>query len=311
MTEDASLLSHSNQTRDLESTVARIRHRIHTLGDKPYATVQRQLDLLDALCQFDFGKFLILNRGINGYWTHYMLTHPWFGKKTGTNNRGEPFSPLEDFVLNRAPTVLATQQRFALFLQQNQRKLKNDAVLASIPCGLMGELLYLDYKNVTNVQLHGVDFDGNTLKDAASLSEQLNLSHFVRLVQNDAWHINQSNAFDLISSNGLNVYEPDDNKVTELYRVFYQALKPGGLLVTSFLTPPPQAEQSTEWRLDRIDQEALLLQRILFVDIIDAKWQCFRTTIQTDTQLRQAGFKNIEFIYDEAHIFPTVVAEKA
>jgi hypothetical protein len=29
--------------------------------------------------------------------------------------------------------------------------------------------------------------------------------------------------FDLISSNGLNIYEPDDAKVTELYAQLYQA----------------------------------------------------------------------------------------
>ena len=62
--------------------------------------------------------------------------------------------------------------------------------------------------------------------------------------------------------------------------------------------------------MDNINQADLLLQRIIFVDIINAKWQCFRSTKQTQQQLASVGFKNIKFIYDQAQMFPTVTAIK-
>lgn len=304
------LISHATSPQAIGITLKDIRERIEREGDKPFFSVAQQLDLLNQLCQFDFGCYLLQNQGINGYWTHYMLTHPWFGRKTGKNNRNEAFTSLESFLLNRSPTLLATQQRFEIFLQENQKQIKNDSHLACIPCGMMGELLYLNYEGIKNIHLIGIDYDANTLKDAELLAKKQNLLPFVMLVQQDAWHLTFKDEFDLVSSNGLNIYESDDNKVTELYRQFYEALKPNGKLVTSFLTPPPTLSENSEWDMTKINQQDLLLQKTLFVDILGAKWQCYRTSEQTKIQLESVGFNDIQFIYDEAKIFPTVVAYK-
>ena len=187
---------------------------------------------------------------------------------------------------------------------------KDGACLASVPCGMLGELLYLDYSNVSDIQLFGLDYDPDTLKDAQTLAEQKNLRSFVTCQQTDAWQMNQNNRFDLISSNGLNIYEADYNKVTDLYQQFHQALKPGGKLVTSFVTPPPQLTSHCEWKLDQLDPQQLAKQKAIFADTLHAKWQCFRSSETTHHQLQQAGFSNIEFFYDNAHLFPTVTAWK-
>src|SRR5690606_29849497 len=152
--------------------------------------------------------FLLQNQGLNGYWTHYILTHPWFGRKTNKNNRDETISNLEDFLLNRAPGILATQQRFEIFLTEIQKEVVNNATLACIPCGMMGELLYLNFDGIDTIQLIGIDYDSKALIDAKSLAEKQNLSHFVRLIERDAWQLNMYEAFDLVSSNGLNIYVP-------------------------------------------------------------------------------------------------------
>lgn len=303
MEENQRLLSHSVAAEALEKTVQEMRKRIQKQGDKPHVTVEQQLQLLDEMQQFEFGRFLLQHRGINGYWTHYMLTHPWYGRKTGVVT-----SDLERFILDEAPVLLATQQRFEVFLQQNQKAVVDGAALACIPCGMMGELLYLNFDGVKDIELVGIDFDADALVDAATLAEQRHLTQFTNLEQKDAWSLGVTAEYDLISSNGLNIYEPDDDKVLQLYQQFYTALKPGGRLVTSFITFPPGMADTCEWQLSDINQEALLLQRIIFADIIEAKWQCFRTTQKTREQLIQVGFRNIEFIYDSAHIFPTVVA---
>lgn len=100
----------------------------------------------------------------------------------------------------------------------------------------MGELLYLNYSAVRDFRLVGIDIDKDALAGAKALAQSLKLHKNVELLEKDGWRLGLKNEFDLISSNGLNIYEPDTNKVTELYRQFYLALKQGGKLVTSFLT---------------------------------------------------------------------------
>lgn len=304
------LLSHAISSEKIEVALEKIIARIKAQGDKPHLTVAQQLEIVKQLAQFDFGRYLIQNQGINGYWTHYMLTYPWFGRNTGKNNRGEPLTEIENFLLNRAPTMLATQQRFEIFLKENQKQIKNNAKLACIPCGMMGELLYLNFANIENVHLIGLDYDAETLRDAAVLAEHQGLTKHVTFMQQDAWELNSRDAFDLISSNGLTIYEPDDIKVTELYQQFYHALKPNGKLVTSFLTSPPMPDNNGEWDMSNITQSDLSRQKIIFSDILQVKWQCFRSSEQTQLQLESVGFKDIKFIYDQAKMFPTVVAQK-
>ncbi|STX30201.1 Exported protein [Legionella beliardensis] len=304
------LISHNEATSSLKDAASQARERILQAGDQPHATVAAQLDLLEALQEFDFGRFLLQNQGINGYWTHYMLTHPMVGRQTGKNNQGQPFTSLEKFLLDEAPTMLATQQRFNIFLQESQEMVKEGAVLASIPCGLLAELLYLDFSQVSHCRLIGIDFDQQTLKDAETIATEKKLTQFTKYHQENAWSLKAVAEYDLITSNGLTIYEPDDEQVAKLYKLFYQALKPGGKLVTSFLTPPPGLTAECEWNMAALNKEHLLLQQTLFANIINAKFRCFRSSDLTKQLLMQTGFHNIKFIYDKAHLFPTVVAYK-
>ncbi|MDF1794969.1 MAG: methyltransferase domain-containing protein [Coxiellaceae bacterium] len=303
------LISHQNGNGDLQQAMDKLADQIKQQGDTAEATVAQRLDYLQQLSEFDFGRFLIINQGINGYWTHYMLTHPWFGKKSGNNQAGEPLSEMETFLLN-SPILLATQQRFEIFLQQNQTAVKNGAVLASVPCGLLGELLYLDYNGIDDITLVGLDYDPDALHDAKLLAEKKGITQFIELQQTDAWQLSNDNRFDLLSSNGLNIYEPDDNKVTDLYRQFYNALKPGGKLVTSYVTPPPHLCDNCEWELSNINLQDGLKQKAIYLDTLQAKWQCFRSTETTTQQLTEAGFKQLQFFPDDGHLFPTVTAIK-
>lgn len=305
------LISHSVSSDAIEETIKKVSEKIHKQRDQPGATVAEKLNFLNQLANFDFGRFVLQHQGVNAYWTHYMLTHPWFGKKTGKNNRGESFSWMEDFLLNRAPLLLATQERFEIFLKENQKVVADNAKLACIPSGMMGELLYLNFDNIKQIELIGVDYDPQALIDAKTLAEDQSLSHHISLLQRDAWNLSVENQYDLISSNGLNIYEPDPVKVKELYRQFYLALKPGGKLVTSFLTFPPMLTDHCEWDMSVINMQDLATQKTVFVDIIGVKWQqCYQSSEQAMEQFESLNFKDIKFIYDKAKMFPTVIAYK-
>jgi cyclopropane fatty-acyl-phospholipid synthase-like methyltransferase len=206
--------------------------------------------------------------------------------------------------------VLAPRERFGIFQQQLQSALRPGLALASIPCGFMGELLLLEYEQQPGVTLTGIDLDQQALNGAAALARQRGLSECLSLRLEDAWALDLSSPVDVLTSNGLNIYEPDHDRVTALYRAFFGMLSPGGTLVSSFLTPPPMMSTESPWKLAEIDQEALLLQHLLFVHIIEARWSAFRTHAQTRAQLEDAGFVDIRFIDDRASIFPTVLSRR-
>lgn len=304
-------LSHEQRDSSLQAAINNIVDKVKNRQNLPYVSVERQLELINLLADFGLGRFLLERGGLNGYWTNYVIKHPSKGRLTGLNDENKPLNALEFFLLNQAPTVLATQQRFEIFKAEIQKRLHDETSLASIPCGLMADLLDLDFTNTSHISLMGIDLDPESIAYAKQYAETLNLNEHCKFVQNNAWALDSYEEFDLITSNGLAIYEPNDAKVTELYRGFFEALKPGGYLVTSFLTPPPVPGLKTEWKLDAVNMQDVLLQKIVFADILDCKWQVFRSEEIVKSQLQMAGFDEIEIIYDAAHIFPTIVAKKS
>lgn len=293
------LISH-NFASDARSAIDELMQEIDKRGDLPEASVKEQKEIVLQLNEFPFGQFLLANKGVNGFWTDYMLTHPWRIKETPHLELTE----LERFVLQESPLMLATQERFLFFLNENQKQVKEGAHLACLPCGKMGELLYLDYSSINNIQLTGFDIDEKAILDAKTLATDKGLIKHTSFQCQNAWSLSEKNVFDLISCNGLNIYEPSDKKVTKLYTLFFDALVPGGHLVTSFITPPD------EWLLDKINVEHAKKEKLIFADILQSKWRSYRSEEKTNQQLLDAGFRDINFIYDEAHIFPTVTAIK-
>lgn len=302
-------ISHGQEI-PLQEAIERIRDKIKMRGDLSYISVKEQLELVQQLSEFGLGKFLLQHGGLNGFWINYVVNHPTKGRLTGLNSENQPFSPLETFLLDQAPSALATQERFTIFKEQIQKRLHNGIRLAAIPCGLMTELLDLDYVNIDNFSLFGIDIDTDCLEQSRQIASTCNLSQHCEFIQKDAWNLGIHEQFDGISSNGLTIYEPDDQRVVELYRQFYLALKPNGFLITSFWTPPPIPGTKTEWNLEAVNSQHALLQKILISDIMESHWNIFRTEENVRSQLTEAGFSQIEVIYDRAHIFPTIIAKK-
>ncbi len=207
-------------------------------------------------------------------------------------------------VLDEAPTFLATQQRYQIFRQQLQKLVPDCQRLLSVPSGLMSELLSLDYADCKGVELIAVDLDRNILNSIAENAKNYSFKGELQLIEDDAWRFEVDKQVDVITSNGLNIYVEKDEKVEALYRQYCKALKPNGHFVGSFLTP------IDSWDMDKINVEALQLQKSIFVDLLGVNWQQYRTEKLTREQLERAGFVDIEFIYDEAKIFPTFVARK-
>ena len=266
------------------------------------------LAILYELNSFDLGRFLLRHRGLNGYWTSYIIlgaTNVYLD-----NN-------LEYWLVHKAPTVRATRERFYIFQDQLKIAIKSKqekfgkkyvVSVASIPCGLMDDLLSMDYKKGQNIRLIGVDLDQQSLKIAKSNIAKHGKQKISKLYERSAWDLGFSEEFDIILSNGLKIYEPDDNKIVELYRQFYKSLRKEGVVITSFLTYPPALSKNSPWK--NVVQEDLLKQAAIFVDILKVKWSVYRTENLARQQLIDAGFKIIGVYHDTQSIFPTIVAKK-
>lgn len=260
---------------------------------------EQAFEIVDQLTQFELGKSLLYNRGLSGYWISYVILH-------GINEKN--LSELEWWILNKSPVVLATRERFQIFQLQIQKLLKSNITIASIPCGLMETLLTLDYSKVNDVSITGIDLDTASLVKAQELARKSQLKEQVEFIKSDAWDLNIKNKFDIVISNGLTIYESDDNKVTQLYHKFFNSLRSDGTLITSFLTPPPIIDKNCCWK--NYSPQDLAKQKLILSDIIRTKWQCYRSHEATEIMLKKAGFDQIRFIDDTQSMFPTVIATK-
>ncbi len=287
------IISHSESTS--ATNLLKFEKRILGLT-KSYLPIVEELELLKQLNEFPLGQFLLNNQGLNGYWTDYCVFKGYGQKIT---------HPIEDFLLNSCPGFLATQERFRLFQSQISDHIQSENNILSVPCGLMSDLLTLEHDKRNLVNLYGIDLDEKSL---GHIKENRELNENIYLIQGDAWNLDYKNYFNIITSNGLNIYEKNQDKLIALYTGFYKALKPNGVLITSFLTPPPSIDSSSPWKI--FDEKNLRLQRAIFEDILGVKWTNYETLDSIMQKMELVGFKLENIQYDSQNMFPTIVLKK-
>lgn len=302
----ASTVSHHTGTRitdeaRTEQIAADIERRLRA-ADRLVLPLEDTLELLHQLQQFDLGRFLLHNRGLNGYWTSYIFRNAPEG----------PVTPLEHWLLNNS-LLCQARERFHRFKGLVAEYVTDGATLASIPCGVMDDLLEQDYTGVTDVRLVGVDLDEESLGYAEENARRHGLAEHTSFRHEDAWNLGVVGEFDLIVSNGLNMYESDPARLTDLYRSFHRALRPGGRLLISFLTPPPPPpweapEHAADWEKYRIDEADLRRELSIMGDIVQATYLNFSSESDVRTQLRAAGFTVQAVSYNTGGVLPIVTA---
>lgn len=263
--------------------------------------LERNLELVDQLTEFELGRFLLHNRGLNGYWTSYIFQHP----------AGKPAEHvLEDWLLNRS-LLCRARERYYRYQTLLAELITQAETLASIPCGVMDDLLDLDYSGHGAVQLTGIDLDPESLYHANEKAKRVGMANRCRFSQQNAWELKEKNAFDVITSNGLNMYESDPDRLVALYRRFFEALKPRGTLLLSFLTPPPEKNAPTgEWDKYETPMADLLQEFAIFGDIIQATYLNFTSEAEIRQQITQAGFTVKDINYSSRGVLPILVAVK-
>ena len=138
--------------------------------------LERNLELVDQLTEFELGRFLLHNRGLNGYWTSYIFQHP----------AGKPAEHvLEDWLLNRS-LLCRARERYYRYQTLLAELITQAETTASIPCGVMDDLLDLDYSGHGAVQLTGIDLDPESLYHANEKAKRVGMANRCRFSQQNA-----------------------------------------------------------------------------------------------------------------------------
>jgi len=291
-----SLSHHTKSEVELDSLndrVDEIESRIQQT-ESLFLPKKKTLSLLHQLTEFPLGRFLLQNKGLNGYWTAYI-----FRNRTDHDT----CHPLEKWLLTRSLYVMA-RERFYVFQKEIKQSLFPGISMASLPCGIMDDLLHLDYNGLEDFKLTGIDYDEESLHFAKLNAAEQNLADKTTFILKDAWQLDIEEAFDLLTSNGLNMYESSPQRLVDLYKNFAKALVKGGKLLLSFIPPPPKEG------LKGISEEDFMIERALFGDIIQINYLNFSSEEEITQQLNQSGFDVEHIIYNQYGVAPVLVAYK-
>jgi len=297
------VISHSLDQSGFEQAFQETRARVMTLENR-----DELLPLLEELEKSSLGRRLIKNHGLDGKMTREIVLYPHYkDAHPGHFPDGGELSAFDENIMN-LPVCKATQQRFDIFQKHLARVIKSGMTVASLPCGYMDVLLTLDLPQ--DITLVGIDLDPTSLEAARDNARDLGKLAVTEFRQSDAWTLGEEEEFDVLTSNGLNIYVESEDAEQTLYNQFFKALKPGGVLVTSFLTPPPALDPACEWDFEKIDARMLDLQKKVIKEIVSTKWQNFRKPQTIIEKFEAAGFEKVELDWDQQRMFPTVIAYK-
>lgn len=307
----AELLSHLGASDvELGAAIAAARARIESAPPE-MGSHDELHELLDHWVDCDLGRWMLVHRGWNAYWTRYCISYP----ERIASGEPIPSNPVERFFLSRSVQVVATQQRFAHFTSLLGTLLTPGVSALSVPCGVMDDLLTAPGAEQCGA-LVGADLDPASIELAMVNSQQRGLADRAIFVEADAWQLADPHAvrgdaerfaalcnagFDVVTSNGLNIYVAEDGDVVALYRSFASVMSNGGHLVVSALTPPDS------WDLSGVDPaDVLTTRQLTFIN--DVKWANPRTVELTIAQLESASLEVTDVLYDNARAFPTFLA---
>ena len=294
---------------DLLAVVTAARQRIQRADSRSGSRAQLLRDL-DEWSNCELGRWMLLHGGWDAHWARYCVDYPL----THAHDAHPP-DTLEHFYLTSAPGIVATQQRAAIFADVLAELVIDGTTAMAIPCGYMDELLRLPNVSAAH-SLIGMDAERPALAGAADSAREQGLSAQTVLALGDAWNLagaevvsGDADAYaqavaggtDVMVSNGLNMYVPDDAEVIALYRCLRAPLRRFGTLVVSALTPPDT------WDLADVAPEVITRVRGLML-INPMMWGNYRSVDTTTAQLADAGFEVREVRWDQRRIFPTYVA---
>ncbi len=298
---DAHFVSHELDQRNFNHVVANIRQRLINMGNTINGPLSEKLDILKQLTEFEFGRHILQNNGVNGRWTHYM-SYEYYQTPSSSKH------PLESRLFSFGLWA-SIKERLDFVQSCLQPDLRDGIALLSVPCGVMADLLTLDYAGLSNFQLVGIDLDPDSLALAKNLARERNLSDNTSFFLEDAWNISLTRKFDKVVCLGLIPYVRDERKVL-LFKALNAALIDEGELFVNFRTPPAHIDPHSEQNRTSVSAENLQLNKVMSSEILQMKNSSYCSSASIKSMLEASGFLNIRIHFDRECIQGVAVAEK-
>lgn len=289
-----------NPSFDAQQIYTIARSRLISNGTMSEFDLQKPLELLDRLMAFSLGRFWLQNHRLNAHWYDYIMR---------THLDSQVSTALERQILYDFPIVLAKRQSFKTIQTILQQSLQNGLHMASAPCGVMGEILTLDYQAIKNIRLTAIDADFQSIVHAGELAEEKGLSTVVSFFQTDLEGLNPKDAYHILIHHAWTMGNFSKNKIQPFLRQCFKALQPGGLFISNFSTCSPEQSKDSPWHMSAISPEMLRLQNLLFSQIIRHVEEPTQTLDSMANFLKEAGFSGIEFIPDDSKMVVTILAK--
>eukprot|EP00899_Mesostigma_viride_P018504 jgi/Mesvir1/26655/Mv20444-RA.1 len=220
---------------------------------------------------------------------------------------------MDDLVFSHFPISAAAEEALGAIQAEVQANLSSGALLASVPCGRMRELLTLDLSRAQNVRLAGIDCDPSAVEAARQLLKEQRFvkgSVAVEFVVREAEGGSRSKMdvpggpYDVVTSICLNRLL-DERALPTIFRNAHSALKPGGVFVTAQVVDPH------EWRMENLTPFYVNMQRVT-LEIVADIYLLYpeRTCEAIIKQLKDVGFTDVKEIPSLTRVLPVFVAKK-
>ena len=198
---------------------------------------------LNELATIPTGRYMLVNGGWNGYWTNHLACVGCDAILSTTrlykfSNETEEYL-IKWFAGKRGEHELLLRSIIGPLL-------KPGCVVASVPCGLMSEVLLATH-HFWGVKLYAIDIDKTNFDLIREKYGDRLFGNEFHPLEMDALTLDFECAFDLITCLGFVMYLKEERFPYFLSRL-YRALKPGGRVLLSFL--PDASEQPPHYPFD-------------------------------------------------------------
>jgi SAM-dependent methyltransferase len=295
------IITHRIDNYNVQEELEKVKARILS-GPEP----DKKIKVFNQLCEFEYGRWMLINQGLNAYWANYLIYHDEIRKEKMIK---EPMHSLEKTILN-SPGVLSSKDRAKRNSTILQKLIKDNMTVASIPCAAMNDLLRLNLNGMDNIKLVGIDLDSAAIDLAKENSVKFKKETFCTFKLADAFDLNIENEFDVLHSTGLNMYAKTESELLKLYTNFYKAVKPGGYLVVTSNVAPKDENGSFTWSVGLMEMASLPEQVLIFFDVIQIRQGMYCTKDQIISQLKTVGFTDIQVDFDSRKMFLCFTAKK-
>lgn len=289
-------LTHCSAEESREITLARVVERLINEG------LDHLIPLAEEMAEGPISLRLMRQCGVDGALHDQIID----AALLPTGSMKKHYHPSDVRLLENC-TTRGIVERFHNFQDAMHKLIRegqigSDSYIASIPCGLMREVLTLNFEG-TRPHIVGIDKDPQSLLASKKLAAEMAISH-VDFYRKDALFLGPIRSVDVLISNGLAVYL-DDHELLELFQQFQGSMSSGGYFITNHMTP------ESEWNREHATAEDLKFQHDFLRNIVRGRWlQHLRPISQVVEMLEQAGFDVLDVREGNTGIFPVYITRR-